>query len=182
MKSSRLDKFDNSWFKPGSLLARILWYWTSLIFVNSYLLPISSVKVFLLRLFGAVIGKGVVIKPKVNIKYPWKLKIGEYSWIGEKVWIDNIDFVEIGKHCCLSQASMLLCGNHDYSKESFDLIAKPIKLEDGVWIGAKSLVAPGVTCKSHSVLSAYSFASKDMEPYGIYSGNPAERKKDRIIT
>ncbi len=135
----------------------------------------------LLRLFGAQIGKGVVIKPGVNIKYPWKLSIGDYSWIGEKVWIDNLDQVTIGRHCCLSQEAMLLIGNHNYKLPTFDLMVAPITLEDGVWIGARSIVTGGVTCQSHSVLAINSVASLNLHQNGIYRGNPAEKVKERLI-
>lgn len=132
-------------------------------------------------MFGAKIGRGVVIKPGVNIKYPWKLQVGDYSWIGERTWIDNLDNITIGANCCISQGALLLCGNHDYSKTTFDLITKPITLEDGVWIGAQSIVTGGVVCKSHSVLAAGSLASKDMEEYSVYRGNPAVRIKERKL-
>ena len=97
----------------------------------------------LLRMTGASVGAGVVIKPRVTIKYPWKLAVGNHSWIGEQVWIDNLDQVTIGAHVCISQGALLLCGNHDYKKPTFDLITGPIVLEDGVWIGAKASVALG---------------------------------------
>lgn len=136
----------------------------------------------MLKWFGARVGKGVVIKPGVNIKYPWRLSIGDYSWIGERSWIDNLGHVSIGAHCCLSQGSMLLCGNHDYKKPTFDLLIQPINLEDGVWIGAKAIVTPGVTCRSHSVLAVNSVAIGNLEAYSIYQGNPATlvRKRDIV--
>lgn len=121
----------------------------------------------------------MVIKPRVTIKYPWFLTIEDYSWIGENVWIDNLGQVNIGSNVCLSQGSMLLTGNHDYSKSTFDLIVKEITLEDGVWIGAKSIVAGGVNCRDHSVLTAGSVATKEMEGYSIYQGNPAVRVRGR---
>jgi len=133
-------------------------------------------------MFGAKIGKGVVLKPHINIKYPWRLSIGNYSWIGEGAWIDNLEDVVIQEHCCISQGAMLLCGNHNYKKPSFDLITGKIVLEDGVWIGAKSIVCGGVVCKSHSVLNAGSLASEQLEAYAIYQGNPAVKIKVREIT
>lgn len=135
----------------------------------------------MLRLFGARIGKGVVIKPRVNVKYPWNLSIGEYTWLGENVWIDNLGKVSIGSNCCISQGALLLCGNHNYRKTTFDLIVGDITLENGVWIGANALVCPGVTCRSHAVLSAGSVATSDMESYKIYSGNPAVAVRERNI-
>jgi putative colanic acid biosynthesis acetyltransferase WcaF len=132
-------------------------------------------------LFGAKVGKGVNIKPSVNVKYPWRLSIGNYTWIGENVWIDNLDNVSIGNNCCISQGAMLLCGNHNYKKMTFDLIVGEIILEDGVWIGAQSIVCPNVTCKTHSVLTVNSVATTDLEPYTIYRGNPAKEIRKRTI-
>lgn len=135
----------------------------------------------LLRAFGARVGKGVVIKPAVNIKYPWKLSIGNHVWVGEKAWIDNLAQVSIADNCCISQGAMLLCGNHNFRKTTFDLITLPIILQEGAWVGAHSVVCPGVTCASHSVLAVNSVATKNLEPYAIYQGNPATKVKERII-
>ena len=175
-----LSRFSNQWYKPGSVIRRIGWYVVhAAIFRSAF--PFNGPKVFWLRLFGASVGKGVVIKPHVRIKYPWKLSIGDHCWIGEDAWIDNLAKVHIGNHCCLSQGAFLLCGNHDYSKSTFDLMLGEIRLEDGVWIGAKSVVCPGITCYSHAVLSVGSVATKPLEAYGIYQGNPAVRVKGRVI-
>ena len=106
-------------------------------------IPGSKLRVFLLKIFGSKIGTNVYLKPKINIKFPWKLKIGDNSWVGEEVWIDNISEVEIGKNCCISQGVYLCTGNHDFSKESFDLMSENILIEDSVWIGAKSIIGPG---------------------------------------
>ncbi|MFM7234888.1 MAG: colanic acid biosynthesis acetyltransferase WcaF, partial [Flavobacteriales bacterium] len=122
-----------------------------------------------------------VIKPHVCIKYPWKLSIGDFSWIGEHVWIDNLGEVSIGAHCCISQGAMLLCGNHDFTKSTFDLMVRDIVLEEGVWIGARSVVCPGVHCESHSVLAVGSIASTRLESYSIYRGNPAVKIKERVM-
>ncbi|MEM6804603.1 MAG: putative colanic acid biosynthesis acetyltransferase [Bacteroidota bacterium] len=181
-KTTRLDRYDNSWYKPGkNPLIRVLWYLINALFFINPLNPLSGLKVFLLRSFGAKIGKGVIIKPAVNIKYPWKLEIGDHAWIGEKVWIDNLASVQIGAHACLSQGAMLLTGNHNYKKETFDLMLGEIKLEEGAWIGAQSVVCPGVNCGSHSILSVSSVATQDLEPYCIYQGNPAQRLRKRLI-
>jgi putative colanic acid biosynthesis acetyltransferase WcaF len=162
-------------------IKRLLWYYVNIVFFISPLNPISSLKVFLLRLFGAKIGVGVVLKPSINIKYPWKLQIGNHTWVGEKSWIDNLAPVTIGSNCCISQGAMLLCGNHNFAKPTFDLITREIVLEDGAWVGAYSVVCPGVKCASHSVLAVGSVATRNLEPYAIYQGNPAMKVKDRII-
>lgn len=176
-----LEQFNNSWYDPGAPKWKILLWYLCKPFFMSYLNPFTGLKVFMLRSFGAKIGKGVVIKQGVNIKYPWNLSVGDFAWIGEQAWIENHVMVSIGKHSCVSQGAMLLTGNHDYSKVSFDLMVGKITLEEGVWIGAKSIVAPGVTCGDHSVLAVMSVASKNLDPFGIYRGNPAEKVKERTI-
>ena len=181
LKTTDLSLYNNSWYKPGHALKRIIWYIINCCCFRNPLMPFSGVKVFLLRLFGAKIGNGVVIKPSVNIKYPWFLKVGNNTWIGEQVWIDNLAMVTIGNNACLSQGALLLTGNHDYKKTTFDLITGEITIEDGVWIGAKAIVCPGVICKSHAVLSVSSVASSNLEPYTVYSGNPATAIRKRII-
>lgn len=179
---TQLSSYDNSWYNPGGGAAkRILWYFTNVLFFINPLNPLSGVKVRLLRLFGAKIGKGVVIKPGVNIKYPWNLSVGDYSWIGEDVWIDNLAHVAIGSNVCISQGAMLLCGNHNYKRPTFDLMVKPIVIEDGAWVGAQSTVCPGVTMHSHSVLAVGSIASKDLMPFSVYRGNPAVKVAERVM-
>ncbi len=178
---SDLSKFNNDWYKKGgSSFKRITWYILNAIFVNSAF-PISSFKLFLLRLYGAKIGKGVVIKPYVNIKYPWRLSVGNNVWIGERVWIDNLGIVTLQDNSCVSQGAMLLCGNHHYKKQAFDLIVGNITIEEGAWVGAKCVVCPGVRIGSHSVLTVNSVATAHLQPWGIYQGNPAQRIKERVI-
>jgi putative colanic acid biosynthesis acetyltransferase WcaF len=178
-----LSKFDNGWYHPGRpVIVRALWFLVNGLFFINPVLPFSGLKIILLRLFGARIGRQVVIKPGVNIKYPWRLQIGDHCWIGEKVWIDNLADVKIGNHVCLSQGAFLLTGNHNYKKPAFDLMTGEITLEDGVWIGAKSIVCPGVICYSHAVLSAGSVATKRLEAYGVYQGNPAIKIRERCAS
>ena len=178
---TNLASYNNSWYQPGSALKRFCWYGINALIFKSSLFPFYKLKVFLLRLFGAKAGHNVLIKPQVNIKYPWFLEIGNNVWIGEKVWIDNLAKVIIGNNVCLSQGSLLLTGNHDYTKVSFDLIVDKIVLEDGVWIGAGAMVCGGTICRDHVVLSVGSVATGELESMGIYRGNPAVRVKDRII-
>lgn len=177
----QLNKYNNSWYQPGNPLKRFLWYFVNVFILKNALNPSSKSRVLALQCFGAKIGKGVIIKPGVSIKYPWKLKIGDYCWIGENVWIDNLDQVTLHNHVCISQGAMLLCGNHNYKKTTFDLMIAPITLEDGAWVGAQAIVSPGVTIKSHAILAVGSIASKDLAPYSIYKGNPATKIKERFI-
>ena len=150
--------------------------------MNSYAPMPMNLKLMLLRLFGAKIGAQVVIKPKVNIKYPWLLEIGDHAWIGEKVWIDNLVQVSIGSHACISQGALLLTGNHNYKKSSFDLITGQIFIEDGAWVGAKAVICPGVRVSTHSIVTVGSVLTKSSSAYGIYQGNPAIKIKERQIS
>lgn len=179
---TELAYYDNSWYDPGGgRLRRLLWYFANVLFFQNPLNPASGLKAWLLRRFGAKVGNGVVIKPSVNIKYPWLLSIGDHTWIGEDVWIDNLAHVTIGSNVCISQGAMLLCGNHDYKRPTFDLMIKPIVIEDGAWVGAQSTVCPGVTMHSHSVLAVGSIASKDLMPFSVYRGNPAIKIAERVM-
>jgi putative colanic acid biosynthesis acetyltransferase WcaF len=181
MQKTDLSKFNNTWYKTGaSAFKRLCWYKTNALFFKSSF-PFNGFKIFMLKIFGAQVGKSVVIKPGVNIKYPWLLAIGNHVWIGENVWIDNLAQVTIADNVCISQGAMLLTGNHNYKKTSFDLITGVILLEQGAWIGAGAMVCPGVKCKQHSVLSVMSVATKDLEAYTVYQGNPAVKIRDRKI-
>lgn len=178
MSSRDLSKYNHSIYHPGkNAIVRGLWYFTNAFIFNNAWWPYYGLKRALLRCFGAKIGRGVVIKPSVNIKYPWHLSIGDYSWIGENVWIDNLDDITIGANCCISQGALLLCGNHDYTKETFDLKTASIQIKDGAWIGAKAIVCPGVTIEEDAVLTVNSVASKNISAHSIWQGNPAVEKR-----
>lgn len=181
MNSVKLESYNNSWYKPGNKFKIFLWYWVNELVLKNTLLPFSKLRVVVLRCFGANIGVGVTIKPGVNVKYPWLLEVGNHCWIGEDVWIDNLAKVTIEDNVCISQGAMLLCGNHNYKKTTFDLIVDEIALKEGAWIGAKTVVCPGVTLKTHSILSVGSLANKDLEAYAIYQGNPAIKIRERNI-
>ncbi|RKD12426.1 acyl transferase [Pelobium manganitolerans] len=181
-KTVRLQKkFDTKGFNAGaSMLKQLLWYFTSALFFRSGLVPVSVILVWILRLFGAKIGKDVRVKPYIHIKFPWKLELGDHSWLAE-CYIENLAPVLIGKHCCVSQNAVLMTGNHDYKSTTFDLITKPIVIEDGAWVGANAVVCPGVTVGSHAVLAVGSVATKDLETYVVYAGHPAVKIRERVI-
>jgi len=184
MKNKVVD-FDNFKDKvsPG-IFQKVrygLWLMTSNIFFLTNIPYPNKFKVLILKFFGANIGKKVVIKPWVKIKFPWNLILGNAVWLGESVWIDNISEVNIGNNVCISQGALLITGNHNYSSQFFELISKPITIEDGVWVCAKSTVVGGITIHSHAILSIQSMALHDLKSYSIYSGNPAVHIKNRSI-
>lgn len=183
MHKSSLASFNNSWYNTGaSKMKCFIWYFVNVLFFINPLNPLNNLKIVLLKLFGAQIGKGVIVKPGVNIKYPWKLSVGNNCWIGEKVWIDNLGNVCLKDNVCISQGALILSGNHNYKKTTFDLIVEDIMLESGVWIGANAVVCGGVVVQNHAVLSVGSVASNNLEPYSIYQGNPAKLIRKRNIS
>lgn len=182
MSQVNLKNYKNDWFVPGSKIKIILWTLTSALLFRTSLPVPSAFKAVILKLFGADIGTGVVIKPSVNIKYPWKLNIGDNTWVGEDVWIDNLDSVNIGNNCCLSQGCYLLTGNHDFSSSTFDLMVSGINIKNEAWVGAKAVVCPGVTLQRASILTVGSIATKNLDELGIYQGNPAIKVKERVIS
>lgn len=169
-----LAAFDNPEYSPGrGLLVRTVWYYCSLLFFESGWFPISGVKSRLLRLFGAQIGSGVIIKPHVRIKYPWRLTVGDHCWIGQGVWIDNIEDVRIGSHVCVSQLAYFCTGSHDYRRRRFDLAARPIAVGDGAWIGARATLLPGVSIGANAIVAGGSVVTKAVAAAAIVGGNPA---------
>ncbi|MDX2188622.1 MAG: WcaF family extracellular polysaccharide biosynthesis acetyltransferase [Bacteroidota bacterium] len=179
MQRVDLSTYNNSWYNPGNAIKRLLWFYINALIFKSDFIPINFIKIATLRAFGAKVGKSVTIKPAVNIKYPWHLTIGNHVWIGENVWLDSLGEIIIADNVCISQGALILTGNHNYKSPSFDLIIKPVELKEGVWIGAKSIVCPGVVCHSHAVLTVGSVANKDMDAYYIYTGVPASKVRQR---
>jgi putative colanic acid biosynthesis acetyltransferase WcaF len=184
LNQTKLQKdFDKKEYNAGASSVKIIcWYFISTIFFRSGIIPFSSVLVILLKAFGCRAGKDIRVKPFVNIKYPWKLTIGDHSWIGENCVIENLAQVTLGKNVCLSQGSKLITGNHNYKRTSFDLFVKPIFVEDGAWIGANAIVCPGALVATHAILTVGSVATKNMESYAIYQGNPAVQVRERELT
>lgn len=176
-----LSLFDVGTYKAGPKIKVLLWF-----FVNYYIFDTAfpwpyALKRHLLIMFGANIGKGVVIKPKIRIKNPWRLSVGNHCWLGESIWIDNLQDVVIGNNVIISQGVMLLTGNHDYTVRSLPYRLDKIVVEDGAWIGAQSVVCPGVVCESHSILTVGSVATKRLDSWSIYSGNPAVFIRNRKL-
>lgn len=169
-----LSRYDNSEYDPGrGLLIRAVWCFVSLALFEGGWFPVRRLKVCLLRLFGARIGRGLVIKPGVRIKHPWRLRIGDHCWLGQDAWIDNLTDVRIGDHVCISQGVYLCTGSHDPRDPRFGLITRPIQIGTGAWIGARSVILGGVTIGSNAVIAAGSVVTKDVTQWSVVGGNPA---------
>jgi putative colanic acid biosynthesis acetyltransferase WcaF len=178
-----LDNYTRGNYTPGApYWKQLLWYFVGSPLVQSYLIPVSTIKVWTLRMFGASIGQCVRIKPGVRVKFPWRLSVGNFVWIGEDTWIDNLASVVIADHVCISQGVYLCTGNHDWHDPNFKLITAPIQIEKSAWIAAKSVIGPGVTVGEGVVLTLGGVTGKSLEPMTIYAGNPAQpvRKRKNI--
>lgn len=184
MKTTRLDQFD-----PEKNLDRgrpkwieILWYFCKRIFfLTSFPWP-NFIQLSVLKIFGATIGQGINIKPRVNIHLPWKLTIGDHAWIGEEVFILNFEPVTIGGNVCISQRAFLCTGNHDYRSTDFAFRNAPITIGAGVWIGAQSFIGPGLEIGDECVVTAGSVVTQSLSENKICSGNPCVEVKARWKT
>jgi len=167
-----LDRGRPKWFEA-------LWYAAKCAMLLTPLPWASGLKSAGLRVFGAKIGRGVCLKPRVNIHLPWKLAVGDYTWIGEEVFILNFEPVSIGSHCCISQRAFLCTGNHDYTSPDMAYRNRPITIHDAAWIGAQVFVGPGVSVGSEAVVTAGSVVTQDLPAGMVCSGNPCQPIKPR---
>ena len=160
-------------------LIEVLWYLFKVLFFLSSLPWPYFLKRAILRAFGAKVGADVVIKPRVNILFPWKLTLGNYCWLGEESWILNFEPITIGDHVCISQRAFLCGGNHDYRTSDFKYRNGPIVIEDGVWIGASVFISPSIAIRSYAVITAGSIVTRDLPSGQVCSGNPCAPIKVR---
>lgn len=136
---------------------------------------------FLLRLFGARVGQNVLIRPSVRTTYPWKVSIGDHSWIGDEVTLYSLGEITIGSNTVISQKSYLCTGSHDFNRVAFDIYARPICIEDEVWLATDVFVAPGVTVGRGAVVGARSTVLHDLPAGMVCYGNPAKPVKERVM-
>ncbi len=129
---------------------------------------------FLLRMFGARIGRGVLIRPSVSVTYPWKLSIGDYSWIGDGVTLYTLGEITIGDNAVVSQHSYLCTGSHDYTRPSFDLYARSIHVESEAWVATHVFIGPGVTIGHGAVVGASSVVLANVPAEMICAGHPVK--------
>lgn len=176
----RLDQFKlpHAFRGKSSITCQLWWLTQSCLFSTS---PQFMYKwrVFLLRLFGAKIGNNVIIRPSVRTTYPWKLTIGDNSWIGDHVDLYTLGEITIGKNSVISQRSYLCTGSHDFTKIDFPIYSKPIVIHDCVWLATDVFVAPGVTIHNNAVVGARSSVFSDLNEGYVYIGSPAKPIKPR---
>jgi len=183
MEFQRLDRFCT----PAGFRGRPGWYVQLWWLVQTTLFRPSPQVLYgwrrwLLRRFGARIGKGVLLRPSVRITYPWKLTIGDHAWIGDDVVLYTLGDIAIGAHAVVSQRSYLCTGSHDYTRTTFDIFARPIVIGAQAWLATDVFVAPGVAIGAGTVVGARSSVFKSLPGGVIARGNPAVmvRQRERV--
>ncbi len=167
--------------KPLDLIRRALWECAQLPFYPLRPRALSPLRVALLRMFGARIGKHVLICGGVRVHVPWNLELGDFVAIGDKVEIYNLAPVRVAAHSVISQHAYLCSASHDYTRTDFPLYAEPITVGGQAWIAAGAFVAPGVTIGEGSVIGARAVVLQDVPPWVVAAGNPCKVIKPREL-
>ncbi|RDU99105.1 putative colanic acid biosynthesis acetyltransferase [Trinickia dinghuensis] len=161
------------------ILTVSLWFVIETLMIKNRLMPVSRIRVALLRLFGAKIGGNCRCPHSIRVKYPWNLTIGDNVWLGEDVWIYNQAQITIGSNVCISQGVFLTAGSHDVSG-NMDLRVAPIVVEDGTWISTRTIVQMGVTIGRSAVVTPNSVVHRSLAGGFIHGGNPCRVIKPRF--
>jgi len=165
-------------YTSGEMTSRVLWTLAQPLFRFSPR-PCFGWRRFLLRCFGAKIGRSVHVYPSATIYFPWHLETGDESAIGEHVFIYNLGRVTLGARVTISHRAHLCAGTHDHTKPDFPLLRPPIVIGSDAWICADAFVGPGVTVGEGAIVGARAVAMKDVKPRSIVVGNPARESKKR---
>jgi putative colanic acid biosynthesis acetyltransferase WcaF len=166
-----------TWNRPVAVV--YLWAIVELLFVYNPWQISSRLRIHALTSFGAHIGKGVVFRPRTRVRFPWKLSVGERSWIGEGVWIHNQDDVHIGADVVISQETFLTTGSHAHRRD-MRLITRPIAIEDGVWVTSRCMVLGGTQIGRSALVTPMSVVSGRVPANAVMSGNPAVQTGERF--
>lgn len=177
-----LRQYDQSRYQRGRPGWFVLVWWL----VQAIAFPLSlhtfnNFRRWLLRLFGAKIGTGVIIRPTARFTYPWNVEIGDYSWIGDDVVFYSLEVIRIGDHAVISQKCYLCTGSHDIQDPAFALITAPIIINNGVWVATDCFIAPGVEIGAHAVIGARSSVFGNMPSQQVCWGTPAYPRYQRQI-
>ncbi|CAN7436741.1 putative colanic acid biosynthesis acetyltransferase [Caballeronia sp. LjRoot31] len=161
------------------VVTEIVWFFIEAAVINNKFIPVSAVRVWLLRRFGARIGSGCRMPHPIRVKAPWNLEVGDNCWFGVNAWIYNQALIRIGSNVCISQDAFLTTGSHDL-ESNMDLRVAPIVIEDGVWITSKCVVQMGVTIGRSTVVTPLSVVHRSLDAEGVYGGNPVRFIRKRF--
>lgn len=156
-------------------VGRALWILTWILLCRPTPPGMHRWRCFILRLFGAQLGKNNFIYPSARIWAPWLLRTGDVIAIARGAYVYNVGGVSIGHHAIISEDTLICGATHDYQSIGFELISRPVEIAPYAWIGARAIILPGVKCGEGSVLGAGAVASRDLDPWTVYAGNPARK-------
>jgi putative colanic acid biosynthesis acetyltransferase WcaF len=162
------------------MLRRLLWSCVQLPFWPKMPRRLSPLRIALLRLFGAQIGRNCRVDA-ARIWVPWNLRMDDWSVIGGSAEIYNLAPVSIGANTIVSQRVYVCTATHDYTRADFPLYSRPVMIEASVWVAAGAFIAPGIHVGEGSVVGAYSVVTKDVPAWMICAGNPCRPIKPRIL-
>jgi len=168
-------------FRGRSAFVVQLWWIVQAVFIHASPQFMYGWRRRVYRLFGGKIGRNVLIRPSVKCVYPWKLTVGDYSWIGDDVSLYTLGEIEIGSNSVISQNCYICTGSHDHTSPTFDIYAKKISIGDEVWLASDVFVAPGVTIGNGTVVGVRSTVLHDLPGGMICYGNPAKPIKPRVL-
>ncbi|MBW4417997.1 MAG: hormogonium polysaccharide biosynthesis acetyltransferase HpsU [Myxacorys californica WJT36-NPBG1] len=175
-----LQNYDQSWFdrgRPGWVV--LLWWLVQAITFPLTPQPFNNIRRGILRLFGAKVGKGVLVRPTARFTYPWNVEIGDYSWIGDDVVFYSLDRIQIGEHCVISQKTYLCTGSHDLHDPSFGLVTGAIAIGNGAWIATDCFIAPGVQIGANAVVGTRSSVFTSLPEQQVCWGTPCRPQYER---
>ena len=165
--------------KGRGVIWQIGWMLASGVVTTRWWCPLRM-RLAILRLFGASIGTGVLIRHNVRIHWPWKLTIGDDSWIGETVWILNLEPVRIGADVCISQGVLLCTGSHDRRSPTFEFDNAPITVGDGTWIATQATILRGVAVGQDCIVGATALVARDVADRTTVHAPLAQSKGVRV--
>lgn len=175
------DTFQGPSFSIRNRLGRVIWmtiYWSLFRYSPRFLHGWRS---FLLRLFGAKLGKGVHIYPAAQIWAPWNLELGDSVGVANGVILYSQGKIIVGSKVTISQGSHICTGSHDYTKQGQPLVTAPIVIKERAWIAAEVFIHPGVVVGEGTVVGARSVVTKDLPAWMVCAGNPCKPIKERVI-
>ncbi|MDX2272151.1 MAG: WcaF family extracellular polysaccharide biosynthesis acetyltransferase [Cyanobacteriota bacterium] len=178
---SNQDAHTQASFSLSNRLARVVWSIGYVLLFRPSPRPLHEWRSFLLRCFGAKVGKCCHVYPSAKIWAPWNLELADYVGIGDEVTCYSMAKIRVGDHVVISQGSHLCTGSHDYEDPNFPLYAEPIEIEDRVWVCAEAFVCPGITIATGAVIGARSVVTKNMPAWMVCAGHPCRPIKPRIL-
>ncbi|MDR3734496.1 MAG: putative colanic acid biosynthesis acetyltransferase [Acidobacteriaceae bacterium] len=176
------DPYLRPAFSLSNRLRRLCWNICWLLLYRTSPRPLHAWRAFLLRSFGATMGPHCHFYPASKVWAPWNLICADQVTAGDGVEIYNPAPMHLGSHVILSQESYVCGATHDYNDPAFPLIAYTMRIDAYAWVCARASVGPGVNVGEGAILGLGSIATRTLEPWGVYSGNPAVKIKDRVRT